>query len=217
MKVTTDACLFGAFSADKKLPAKAVLDIGGGTGLLTLMLAQKMPAQLYTIEKDDDAFRQMEQNVDVSPWKERIHIIHGDILEYDFEQRFDFVITNPPFYENELRSPDTRKNMAMHDVTLTLEKLVVILEELVSESGSFGILLPYFRSAAFINLAADHGFYLQEHLQVRQTTRHGFFRSMLLFSRVPSETVVQELSIKDENGNYHEAFRHLLKDYYLYL
>lgn len=218
MKVTTDACLFGAWFAEKKIVAKNVLDIGGGTGLLTLMLAQKMPARFQVIEKDEEAFQQMAQNIRASPWSNRIQGIHADVLQHEFEETFDFIITNPPFYENELKSPDTRKNMAMHSTALTLNRLVEILSTLVSRNGSFGILLPCFKVRDFAGLAGEKGFYLVEHLQVKQTTDHDHFRSILHFSREkPVSALIQNLEIKNSSGVYTEAFRSLLKDYYLYL
>ncbi len=218
MKVTTEACLLGAWFAAKRLTAEKILDIGGGTGLLSLMLAQYMPAQLYVIEKDDDAFRQMKQNIEASPWKDNIHPIHGDVLEYKPVHRFDFIITNPPFYENELKSPDARKNMALHDTSLTLEKLITAIAGLLADDGCFGILLPHSKTQTCIQLAAAKGFFPLEHLEVRQTPGHNFFRSILLFSgNKPRTITMHEMTIRDASGNYTDPFSDLLKSYYLHL
>lgn len=218
MKVTTEACLLGAWLAAKRLKAEKVLDIGGGTGLLSLMLAQQMTAQFYVIEKDDGAFQQMRQNIEASPWKDHMHPIHGDILQYTPAYRFDCIITNPPFYENDLKSPDARKNMALHDTSLTLEKLITVIANLLADNGCFGILLPYVKAQACIELAAAKGLYPLEHLEVRQTPHHDFFRSILLFStNKPLAITMKEMSIRDVSSNYTDAFSNLLKDYYLYL
>ncbi len=218
MKVTTEACLLGAWFASKQLVAERVLDIGGGTGLLSLMLAQNMPSQLYAIEKDDAAFQQMKINIAASPWKDRIHPLQGDILDYSPQHRFDFIITNPPFYNNALQSPDARRNMAMHDTSLTVEKLVPVIASLLTNNGRFGILLPYNQSTPCIALAHKNGFHLTEHLQIRQTPRHASFRSVLFFSRYPSTTIgLPSMTIRDASGNYTNEFRELLKEYYLHL
>src|SRR4026209_2804349 len=113
MKVTTDACLFGAWVAreveSKKLKADNVLDIGTGTGLLTLMFAQKnTEASILAIEIDKEAAEQAAENAEASPWKDRIQIVNADVIAFPFNKKYDLIISNPPFYENELRSGSER-------------------------------------------------------------------------------------------------------------
>lgn len=217
MKVTTEACLLGAWVAAQKLPAQKVLDIGGGTGLLTLMLAQQMKAELFAIEKETDAFEQMKENFDASPWRNTLFSLYGDVLQYETSTPFDLIITNPPFYENDLPSPDRKKNMAHHDASLTLSKLMDAIARLITKDGCFVLLLPYTKTPTCIELAAANGFKLSGQLKIRQTTNHNFFRSILLFSASSSSPHITELSIKDDTGNYSHAFSELLKSYYLYL
>ena len=133
MKVTTDACVFGAWITEEiksqKLKVKSVLDIGAGTGLLSLMLAQKNPEmKIDAIEIDKDAAEQAKVNSGSSPWKEQINIIQADVKEYSFEKEFDLIISNPPFYEKEIRSATDSKNVAHHSDNLTLKELLMIIK-----------------------------------------------------------------------------------------
>ena len=113
MKVTTDGCLFGAWIAEnmkkESLLYNHCLDIGTGTGLLTLMLAQENEIAIDAIEIDKDAFEQAVENVTASPWSGRIQVVHADVREFESENQYDVIISNPPFYERELKSDDAKK------------------------------------------------------------------------------------------------------------
>src|SRR5688572_14654976 len=161
MKVTTDACLFGAWVVEEinneKLIINNCLDIGTGTGLLALMLTQKNPVmKIDAIEIDKDAAEQAKVNVGSSPWKEQINIIQDDVKAFSFEKEFDLIISNPPFYENELRSATDSKNVARHSGTSTLKELLVIIKENLSKRGSFFLLLPYKRNEEIKKLLKDN-------------------------------------------------------------
>lgn len=218
MKVSTDSCLLGAWFADQAIRANTILDIGAGSGLLTLMLAQKNPATFHAIEKEPDSFLQLQQNIKLSPWKDRINALHGDAITHAYPVTYDLIISNPPFYENELRSPDHKKNMAMHDNALTLDVLVKIIDNNLAENGSFGILLPYYRKEQCISVAEQLGFRVIGGLDIRQTPAHAFFRCIMHFSKShkPANTV-KELTIKNTGNEYTPEFMSLLKDYYLAL
>lgn len=218
MKVCTDACILGAWFAEKISQESSVLDIGAGSGLLTLMLAQKVKAQFDAIEKDAQSFKQMTENIERSKWKDTINAYMGDAITYVFPQLYDFIICNPPFYENDLKSDDKKKNLAKHDTGLTLEALIQVIDQNLAANGSFGILLPFHRTVPFEQIALAKGFHLHEKLLVRQTPGHNFFRSILHFTRSNIHTEqTGELIIKQKDGNYSSAFTTLLKDYYLYL
>lgn len=218
MKVCTDSCILGAWFAEKIAPQAQVLDIGAGSGLLTLMLAQKAEAQFHAIENDSHAFGQMKENIERSQWKDRIRTFIGDATTYAFPGSYDFIICNPPFYENDLRSDNENKNLARHAAGLTLTDLTTVIDRNLTASGSFGILLPYQRSPHYEQLALSSGFHLYEKLLVRQTPRHNFFRSILHFTRRPiKQKPLETLIIKKEDGSYSDAFTDLLKAYYLYL
>src|SRR5437868_5022622 len=125
MKVCTDACLFGAYIANElqSIPVNTILDIGAGTGLLSLMLAQKTTAVIDAVEIDNAAFEQAKENIAASPWKEKINTYHADISTFKTGKRYEHIISNPPFFEDDLRSNDEKKNFAKHDSSLTLENL----------------------------------------------------------------------------------------------
>ncbi len=218
MKVCTDACVLGAWFAEKVPPWPLVLDIGSGTGLLMLMLGQKLKGEITGIELDPEAFDQGRENIGQSPWKDRLKAYRGDVRSFGFSDPFDFIIVNPPFFEGDLETASDSKNLARHSKALGLAELVKSIGVNLKPSGSFGILLPYHRIAYFEELAADHDFHLQEKLLVRQSPQHDYFRVLLHFSRSTENFVpFMELSIKNEVGGYSKEFVELMKDYYLYL
>ena len=216
MKVCTDACILGAWFSEKTPSWSRVLDIGSGTGLLMLMLAQKHKGEIRGIELDLSAFRQLQDNIRKSPWKDMLGAVPGDVRTYSFPGKFDFIISNPPFYEGDLTAGSESANLARHSKELTLAELLPVIDNNLSVEGSFGILLPFHRTVYFEELAAAHGFYLREKLLVRQTPRHDPFRSILHFSRRRERFVpLTELTIKNAEGSYTEEFAELMRDYYL--
>jgi tRNA1Val (adenine37-N6)-methyltransferase len=218
MKVCTDSCIFGAWLAGKIAGRQSILDIGAGSGLLTLMLAQQNEALFHAIEIDPSAIEQLKQNISASPWKDNITVIEGDAADYPFPQQYDFIVTNPPFYDRDLKSGDKKINLARHDTGLTLERLISIIDRNLTPGGSFGILLPFHRTAAFEQLAVNANFSLVEKLLVRQTPVHNFFRSILHFSKSGSlSPQTYELTIRNRYGKYTEDFESLMKAYYLAL
>jgi tRNA1Val (adenine37-N6)-methyltransferase len=224
MKVTTDACLFGAWAAEKALNtgsvARSMLDIGTGTGLLSLMMAQKTAGQIDAIEIDKDSYEQANSNIAASPWQERINIYHADAKQYSFSHKYNVIISNPPFYENELKSGDTKKNIAHHNEGLVLQELCSIMKTQLMANGSFYLLLPYKRNQEIRKWFTETGLHILEMVFVKQTPKHSYFRIMIrgcLRTENQKETAIDEISITDETGLYTPAFTSLLKDYYLNL
>jgi len=219
MKVCTDACLFGAYMANELQLSivNKILDIGAGTGLLSVMLAQKTKAFIDAVEIDNAAFEQARENVAASPWKERINIYHTDISKLEAGKKYDHIITNPPFFEDDLRSNDEKKNFAKHHSALTLEALLAAIDQHLSAAGSFAILLPFHRTGYFEAAAAQLNFHPVKKILVRQTPKHNCFRSIFIFSRKPATTIQEQIIIKNDVGNYSVEFIAALKDYYLYL
>jgi tRNA1Val (adenine37-N6)-methyltransferase len=224
MKVTTDACLFGGWVAEEikneKLIINKILDIGSGTGLLSLMLAQKNPeADVLAIEIDKDAATQTKENFYASPWKERIDVIEADVKHFTFPEKFDTIISNPPFYEKEIRSETGNKNVAYHSENLTLEELLSVIKDNLNRDGSFFLLLPYKRNEEIKKLLKDHELSISNILFIRQSVKHDYFRIFLKGNlRIKEkETEFDEMSIWDEEQQYTKEFVGLLKDYYLHL
>lgn len=218
MKVTTDACLFGAVAANEiKNSYQSILDIGSGTGLLSLMIAQKNNAFIDAVEIDKAAFEQTAENFEQSPWKERLAIFNENILEFAPAKKYGCIISNPPFYEKYLKSPDDKINAARHDDTLTLDELIKIVDTNLSADGIFAVLLPFSRNTKCLEIADKHSLYCFKNILIKQTPAHNYFRSILFFCRDKKEIIQYEVIIKDEKGNYTERFIEQMKDYYLYL
>lgn len=232
MKVCTDACLFGAYIAEK-LSAEKVkqgkedllagapkkfLDIGTGTGLLSLMLAQKTDYNIDAVEIDEQAALQAKENFEASPWKDKLKVYHSSVLSYEpASLKYDFIISNPPFFEDDLKSFQTKRNIALHSTELNLRDLIIKIKRLLAEDGSFAVLLPYHRAAYFEKLAEENGFFIKEKVLVKQTPEHEYFRVILLLEASFVKPGHHEIIIHDENGKYTEAFTKILKDYYLNL
>ncbi|MGB3005267.1 MAG: methyltransferase, partial [Chitinophagaceae bacterium] len=144
MKVTTDSCLFGAWAAEQvhnlEIEVNNILDIGTGTGLLSLMLAQNCNAAIDAIEIDKQTATQATENVQVSPFSEKIKIHFADVHQFGFEKKYNIIISNPPFYENELKSEYKKKNIAHHNEGLLLKDLLTIIHKQLLPSGSFYLL-----------------------------------------------------------------------------
>ena len=225
MKVTTDACLFGAWVAEEinneKLIINNCMDIGTGTGLLSLMFAQKNDEVLIdAIEIDKDAADQAKENAASSPWNERIDIINADVRGFSFKHKYDLIISNPPFYENEIRSETDSKNVAHHSEKLTLEELLLIIKNHLATKGSFFLLLPYKRNEEVKRFFKDHQLSISKILLVRHSVKHDYFRIMIkgsLSEKENKETGFDEISIWDDKQQYTIEFTNLLKEYYLHL
>ena len=218
MKVCTDSCLFGAWVADKierkTIQPERILDIGSGTGLLSLMIAQKTNAKIDAVEIDERSFLQTKENFAESEWSQQLHAFHADIKPWPSSCKYDLIISNPPFFENDLKSATLHKNIAKHHDALTLADLLNSIKELLSEEGKFTVLLPFHRAEYFKKITEENRFYLLEELLVNQTPKHAYFRALLFFGTKKQTHVSKELVIK-EGGNYTSAFNFLLKDYYL--
>ena len=225
LKVCTDACIFGAWAAraiqNSKLEIQNCLDIGTGTGLLALMLAQKNENILIeAVEIDRSSAEQAAENFEASPWAGRLNVQHISIQQFvnSPTHKFDFIISNPPFFENDLKSDLAHKNISKHDESLKLDELLDCINELLTEKGKFAILLPYHRTGYFISLCEEKELYIEEKLFIKQTPQHDHFRTIILGSREASSHAKESsLTIRKEEGIYSDEFVELLKDYYLYL
>lgn len=216
MKVCTDACLFGAYLAEKH-KAKNVLDIGAGTGLLSLMYAQKNPAtHIDAVEIEDQAFAQATENIQTSPWSEYILLHHTGLQQYVPNHQYDLILSNPPFFNNDLKSEDHARNLAMHSTQLSLEDIVRFAEKHLTKNGKLALLLPFHRTEEIEKNAIKYGFLLSEKMSARQTPKHSFFRSILIFEKEKTSENLFEISIRDEANLYSKSFSDYLKDYYLF-
>jgi tRNA1Val (adenine37-N6)-methyltransferase len=218
MKVCTDACVLGAWAEVSGVGS--ILDIGTGTGLLSLMVAQRNPtAYISAIELDDNAFLQAKENVDRSPFGNRMEVIQADIKHYHPAKKYDCIITNPPFFQADLRSPDHGKNKAHHAETLSFNELLVCIDRLLAPHGAFHVLLPVDEAIVFHKKAVGLQWHLGRKLVLRHNSVKKPFRCLMSFSRVEvveNGHINQELYIYQSDGKtYHPEFIQLMKDYYL--
>jgi tRNA1Val (adenine37-N6)-methyltransferase len=222
MKVCTDSCLFGAWIAkkieNKVIDPQRILDIGSGTGLLSLLIAQKSESLIDAVEIDQESFGQTVQNFMESPYSSRLQAYLHNIKDWKSETKYDLIISNPPLFENDLKSEKQNKNAAKHSDHLSFSELLFSIKNHLAANGNFAVLLPFHRNEYFKKLAGENDFFLKEELLVKQTPSHSYFRSILFFSLFPSEGFSKkEIIIKDQTGNYTGDFKILLKDYYLNL
>ena len=220
MKVCTDACLFGAWVAETISGCSAtarVLDVGAGTGLLSLMVAQKTAAFIDAIEIDKAAAMQAAENFEGSPWNDRLKLEHRALQDFCPISKYDYIISNPPFYENDLKSDSTAINAARHDITLTMDTLVAYISNYLADTGKAFLLMPFHRTAEVEALALEKKLRVVEKVLVRQTPAHNFFRTILTLSNQSATACTAEISVHDMTRNYGPEFSELLADYYMKL
>ena len=219
MKVCTDSCVFGAWMAAKikyRFPKK-ILDIGTGTGLLSLIVAQKTGSPIHAIDINNDAIRQAKENFNLSPWSEQLQACCGDIKIWPVTSKYDCIISNPPFFENDLLPQEEEKKNSKHSNSLKFNELITAVAELLEDDGFFGVLVPYSRAEYFETEAIKHLLFVNEQLHIRQSMEHDYFRTILIFDKKQKPVIKSEISIRNNNNEYTPEFIGLLKDYYLYL
>jgi tRNA1Val (adenine37-N6)-methyltransferase len=218
MKVTTDACLFGAWVADQLTNENQLLDIGAGTGLLSLMLAHKNDtAAITSVEIEETCFQQLSENIAQSIFARQIKAVQGNILDFNPLQSFDVIFSNPPFYEHQLKSNKLTNNQARHDASLSLNDLFHVVAKLLKDDGVFYVLLPFYRKEETLKLAGEVGLEIEKLTAVRQTPSHAPFRIMCKFKKGNHQPFENEITIASGNGDYTASFIELLKDFYINL
>lgn len=216
MKVCTDSCLFGAWVAKQiSTPNATILDIGTGTGLLSLMLQQHLPlAEVLGIDIDTNAIDQATQN---TKGFTNVKIKQTNVLEMEADLKYDAIICNPPFYENQLQSPQKSKNLAHHALSLSHKSLSAKMAALLANNGQVFVLLPYFIYKNFVTFALQQELYVQKTVLVKQTPTHPYFRAMLEFGfKAVSKPKQETIYIKNDENEYSKEFVCYLKPYYLY-
>jgi tRNA1Val (adenine37-N6)-methyltransferase len=217
MKVTTDACLFGAWANTKIQSVENLLDIGAGTGLLSLMLSQNRSIKIDAIEIETSCHGQLCQNIQDSPFSSTINAIKGDIKDWETDTRYQVVISNPPFYEKQLRSDQAGVNLARHTDGLTLDALFFHAKRLMSSQGFLYVLMPYYRKAECMDMASQFQLFPVSVADVKQSPFHDPFRVMIQFSTSLGNSETETIIIKKNASEYSDAFKLLLEQYYLNL
>lgn len=222
MKIGTDGVLLGAWAATDHLP-NSILDIGAGTGVISLQLAQRdAHAQIEAVEIDDAAFEQCTENFEQSPWADRLFCFHASLQEFAQEliaegeqHSYDLIISNPPFYTDDYKTEDKQRDTARFTDALPFEHLILCAAHLMSERGRFCVILPKKEEIAFVALAAKQHLSVLRKCDVRGTPTSPIKRILLEFSFLQTETISEELVIETARHQYTEKYIALVKDFYL--
>lgn len=218
MKVTTDGCVFGGWVAEKLTSAEGhLLDIGSGTGLLSLMIAQKSQLAVTAIEMDIGAFEDCQQNFFISPWKDRLKVENGRIQEFNSALDFDRIVCNPPFYAKNSLGKSFKKNRAVHAQLLSQRELLDAVVRNLSSEGRFFVMYPAYEFDLFDGEASIHGLHLHDRLDVYNETGGEIFRVLGEYAFFSTTASHYKFVIKEHSGDYTTEFSNLLNDYYLYL
>ncbi len=219
MKVCTDSCILGAW-ATPALQHRQLLDIGTGTGLLSLMLAQRTKATITAIEIELAAYQQAKQNISNSPWQTKIQALHTSLqafVQVAPPATFDFIICNPPFFQHHLPSADAQRNTALHSHQLEPYTLLEAMDTLLKPEGEAVLLYPSYEATRFAELAYTKNWQLHKKFNI--FNREGdskAFRTVQHFSKVKVNSLsTQQLFIRSANHQYHPDFKKLLAPYYL--
>ncbi|WP_291727382.1 tRNA1(Val) (adenine(37)-N6)-methyltransferase [Bernardetia sp.] len=231
MKICTDACIFGACIDISE--SESILDIGTGTGLLSLMIAQRTennpnPSQITAIEIEENAFLRAKENFENSDYRKRLSIFNFAIQDFSKNTTLEYehIISNPPFFLHQQKTENTSKNLALHSEALSFDELLVAIQKLLSTSGKCDILLPAFEMDIFIKKAEQYGLFPQRKLNIlnRKEDMDKIFRVITRFRRTQNEVVEEKTFViyksKEEknielNRGYTDEFVELLKDFYL--
>ena len=217
MKVSTDACIQGAWTPVPD-QARRALDLGAGTGLLALMLAQRAPRlQLTALELDADAAAQAAGNLSASPWASRLEAICGDARVFDAPP-FDLVVVNPPFFTPSLLGPAAARNQARQTLSLSQQDLLSALERLLGPEGSASVLLPADAHRQWKSLLERSGWWLSRELHIVPRAGGAVKRVVGICQRgKPDVTETESLTVYQEEGAYTASFSRLLQPFYLNL
>ena len=218
MKIGTDSVLLGAWCPIENNPF-SVLDIGAGTGVLSLMLAQRSNAeQIDAIEIDENAYEQCVDNFENSPWADRLFCFHAALDEFveEPEDEYDIIISNPPFYSENFKTENIQRDLARFQDALPFEDLIDAADLLLSENGIFAVIIPYKEEEKFIDLCAQVELYPVKITRVKGTPTSEIKRSLLAFKRYELSTLsADELVIETSRHQYTDAYISLTKDFYI--
>ena len=227
MKVGTDGVLLGAWCPIDNNPF-SILDIGAGTGILSLILAQRSNAehpslqgelaqQIDAIEIDENAFEQCVENFENSPWGDKLFCFHAGLDEFmeEPEDEYDLIISNPPFYTEDYKTENEQRDLARFSDALPFEDLVEAAHLLLSENGIFAVIIPFKEEEKFIALAKEFELHPFKITRVKGTPTTEIKRSLLAFSKTQKQTLIDELIIETARHQYTEEYIDLTKDFYL--
>lgn len=214
MKVGTDGVLLGAWAAAENV--HRVLDVGCGSGLIALMLAQRFThAAVVAVEIDGNAALQARENVSSSPWESRIEVVQSDFRAYTSERLFDLIVSNPPYFVDSLLPPSKDRSLARHATGLNYEVLFSHGRELLAEDGRFCVILPAELESLAVDAAFRHGLHADRKLCVYTKQGKPLRRVLLSFSTSIEPCTTEILCLMNADGSYSEAYKTLTGDFYI--
>jgi tRNA1Val (adenine37-N6)-methyltransferase len=218
MKIGTDGVLLGAWTPIENNPF-SILDVGTGTGVIALMLAQRSHAeQIDALEIDEEAYEQSVDNFENSPWSDRLFCFHAGLDEFveEPEDEYDLIVSNPPFYTDEYKSENEQRDLARFADAMPFEDLIEAADLLLSENGIFAVIIPFKEEETFLALAAAFELYPLKITRVKGTPTTEIKRSLLAFSRNEKiDFPIDELIIETSRHIYTSEYIELTKDFYL--
>lgn len=218
MKIGTDGVLIGAWTAVENSGIARVLDLGTGTGLVALMLAQRnRQLVIDAIEIDDSAATQAQENVASSPFADQITVHHAAAQEWHPDVHYDHIVSNPPFFNATTVSPDARRANARHDSSLPVNALAEAVARLLNSNGRFSVVWPKEREAELEFELANHGLHLNRRCLVFPTGDKPCHRVLCTYSRQVSQELPEETLVIEQWGRagYSAEFLTLLKNFFL--
>ena len=224
MKIGTDGVLLGAWTAIQDNTYN-ILDIGSGTGIIALMLAQRSIADtIEAIELDGDAFEQCTENFENSPWRDRLFCFHAGFDEFvdeyteeepDEYELYNLIVSNPPFYSEEVTSGNSARDSARQNTSLPFDELLEGVSKLLTKKGSFSTIIPFKEEVNFIEIAKEFNLFPKRITRVKGNPETEIKRSLLELTFTQTETVIDALIIEKERHIYTNAYKELTKDFYL--
>ena len=217
MKIGTDGVLLGAWATLAQNPY-SILDIGAGTGLIALMLAQRSGAEtIDALEIDERAYEQCVENFEASPWGDRLFCYHAGLDEFvdEIEDTYDLIVANPPFYSEDVLSGNAARDRARQNRSLPFKDLLEGVSKLLASSGTFFTILPYIEEKRFIELAEKVGLHPRQITRVKGRPGSKIKRSLLQFSFNEKEVIKDSLTIETERHQYTPEYIALTKEFYL--
>lgn len=214
MKVGTDAVLLGIWT--DLTDVKTVLDVGAGSGILSLLLASRQELQIDAVELDEDSCEEASENFAAAVLESELNVIHSDFNSFTTtaQKKYDLIISNPPFFINDQKSEKVSRRQARHTDTLTYEQLILGAKELLIPEGKISVVLPYRESRIFIHLANDAELYLQKQMLIFPKMGLEPNRINLLFSTKESELITEKFIIRNEDGSFTQQYRDFVGDFY---
>lgn len=217
MKIGTDGVLLGAWANLEHQPF-AILDIGSGTGVIALMLAQRSNAEVVdALEIDEDAYEQSVENFENSPWGDRLFCYHASLEEFadEIDDTYDLIVSNPPFYSENYKTDNSKRDLARFEDAMPFTHLLESASKLLSETGKFIVIIPFKEEENFIKLASNFNLFSNRILHIKGNPNSEIKRSLLEFSFSNSEINIDELIIETERHQYTQDYVNLTQDFYL--